>query len=259
MRDAYTLEFPAVNITERNNDTAPEVLLACSVIYAFAVSCGSLITAMILPAICLITRKADLKALVKLNMINAVMIITIALTWPVFSDGIITGSVIALRVNMIYIVFASLVFPMGIAKIYSALYWLPEKLRILIILTLRGIYILHERIDTAITAVKLRAPELKGNMKLKVIAYIFASVLLQGADRSERMMLAIECRGGFAGFTQSEHSGLTGRDITICVVFSVYIIAVLFFSSPVQRGLGGLEVTPLNLPLSWETSNLSLS
>ena len=228
MRDAYTLEFPAVGVREGKGETAPEVLLACSVIYAFAVSWGSLIYAAVLPLMCLIVCRTNLKALLKLNIINAVMIITTALTWPDFSEGLMTGIIIALRVNMVYVVFASLVFPLGIAKIYGALSFLPSKLRVLIILTLRGIYILHDRLNTAITAVKLRAPDVGGMMRLKLAAYMFASVLLQGSTRSEHMMLAVECRGGFGGFTQSEHRGLTGRDIVICVVFAVYIGAVLY-------------------------------
>lgn len=229
MRDVYSLEFPAVNVSERSNDISPEVLLLCSVIYAFVVSsanyAGTFIICALFPAVCLVYHRIKL---IKINIFNIIMIITLALTWPDFLEGIITGLIIALRVNMIYIVFASIVFPLGLAKIYAALFWLPEKLRILIVLTLRGIYILHDRLNTAITAVKLRAPGIHGVMKFRVFAYILGSVLLQGYTRSERMMLAIECRGGFAGFSQSERSGLTGRDMAIFVIFMLYIGVMLY-------------------------------
>ena len=232
MRDTYTLEFPITANTTAITDTAPEVNVLCSVLYALAVSMSvkpvSLLLASVMPILCMfIHNNPGMKALMKLNMINAIMIITMALTWPVFSEGIITGIITALRVNMIYIVFASLVFPLGMAKIYSAMYCLPEKLRILIILTLRGIYILHDRLNTALISVRLRAPALNGMMKLKVIAYIFASVLLQASDKSERMIIAAECRGGFAGFSQSEHNSLSRKDIALCAVMSVYTLAVI--------------------------------
>ena len=190
---------------------------------------GALLFASVLPVLCMFRHNTSIKALVKLNIINAVMIITMALTWPVFSEGITAGMIIALRVNMIYIVFASVVFPLGTAKIYSALcsMGIPEKLRVLMLLTFRGIFILHDRLNTALVSVKLRAPALRGTMKLKVIAYVFASVLLQGAGRSERMMTAAECRGGFGGFSQAERHELSRKDIALCAVMTAYALAVI--------------------------------
>ena len=110
------------------------------------------------------------------------------------------GISIALRMNVIYIICAIFIFPLGVSGIYKILVFLhcPEKLRVLIILTLRGIYILRERFDAALISAKLRAPKLT----LKTFAYITGSVLLQSSRRSEKMLQAINSRGGFGGFIQ---------------------------------------------------------
>ena len=68
----------------------------------------------------------------------------------------------------------------------------------LIILTLRGIYILRERFDAALISLRLRSQ----GVKLKTFAYVTGGVLLQGSERSELMLKAINSRGGFRGFIQ---------------------------------------------------------
>ena len=147
-------------------------------------------------------KKNFIKFLLHLNIINIIIIITLALTWPVLSEGILAGLLIDLRVNIIYIIFASLIFPMGFSGVYEVLLFLkvPEKLRILILLTFRGIYILKERFDAALISLMLRAPGLKNFAKLKAFTFITGSVLLQASNRSEKMERAIKCRGGFKGF-----------------------------------------------------------
>ena len=147
-------------------------------------------------------KKNFIKSLLHLNIINLIVIITLAFTWSSIKNGILTGFLIALRVNMIYIIFSALIFPMGFGGVYEVLLFLkvPEKLRILIILTLRGIYILKERFDAALISLMLRAPGLKKFSKLKAFTYITGSVLLQASEHSEKMEYAIKCRGGFNGF-----------------------------------------------------------
>ena len=153
---------------------------------------------------------------IKINLINLIMIITITLTWPNYYEGFTKGMLIALRVNMIYIVFVE--YSEGI---YDALIYLrlPEKLRVLIILTLRGIYILKERFDTALISVKLRAKKLN----LKTFSYITGSVLLQSSQRSEKILQAIELRGGFKGFIRSKNEKPK-------LIFMLYPIAIIILN-----------------------------
>ena len=141
----------------------------------------------------------------KFLLANLIVIATITLTYPDMQEGFFTGLSIALKGGVIYLIFALFVFPKGFAGIYKTLVLMhvPEKLRILILLTLRGIFILKERFESALISLKLRAPGQKNFAKLKSFTYVTGSVLLQAADRSERMERAVKCRGGFGGFNNS--------------------------------------------------------
>ena len=226
-QDAYTLEFSAP-ASEYDRKISPEVLVISSVIYAllvtFAESIAALVLCTPLPAVLIFRRKIEH---VRLICVNLIMIITMGLTWPVMSDGLIMGLITAWRVDMIYIVFAGLVVPLGAGAVYCLP--LPEKLRVLLILTLRGIFILRESLQTALISVKLRAPTLRGAMKFRVFAYVLGSTLLKASAKSERMMSAVQVRGGFGGFRQSERGRFGVRDWCVlagmCVYSAVIVLA----------------------------------
>ena len=212
------------------------MMIVCSLIYALSVSVSAnlfaLVAASLLPLYLLVKRPEILKPLIKLNALNLVMIITLALTWPNLCEGFIAGIIIALRFNMIYIIFSSLVFSEGEAKIYDSLVSLhvPEKLRILFLLTFRGINIMRERLDAALVSLRLRAPELGLVMRFKTFAYVTASVLLQSSSRSERMTRAIICRGGFDGFSQTESGSLNLHDVIVLAGFVSYSLAIIILN-----------------------------
>ena len=235
--NTYTLTFSHGDIqTAKSLHASPAVILACTVSYALSVSLSNsfsaLVLASVMPLIFMITKKIPLSNLLKLSVLNAVMIITLALTWPDITGGIMAGIIIALRVNMIYIVFSVMVYPLGTSGMHEALCALgiPEKLRILILLTLRGIYIMRERFETALISVRLRAPGLHGVMKFRVFAYIIGSVLLQSVERSEGMMKAVKCRGGFGGFMQNGNKALSVGDIVFASCFAVYTFCVIILN-----------------------------
>ena len=108
MRDVYTLELPAVNLAVHAGENSPEVITWCAIVYALAVSVSRAYSALgaasVLPMILLFRHRISL---LKINVMNLVMIITMALTWPDMSEGLVMGTVTALRVNMIYTVFAA--------------------------------------------------------------------------------------------------------------------------------------------------------
>lgn len=232
-QENFTLTLSHEEFYASRNNFAPESLLLSALVYALAVSLSNKFSALalasILPVVIMCVKKFNLSSLLKLNVINLLMIITLALTWPSFLGGVKMGMLITLRLNMIYIIFAVIIFPLGITGIYEALCALrvPEKLRVLIILTLRGIFILHERLETALISVKLRAPNLKGIMKLKTFASILASVLLQSSSHSEKIMQAVILRGGFGGFSQSERESIRLRDMLVIVSFMLYSAVVI--------------------------------
>ena len=231
-RDVYSLETPRENLSQ-SAERNPAAVLISSLLYALAVTLSantySLLIASILP-VRFITR-VKLSALAKLNLINALMILTLTLTWSDLYAGFIMGVIISLRVNMIYVAFSAMVYPFGTSGMYEALCVMrvPEKLRVMIILTLRGINILCERYESAIISVKLRAPDIRGLMRLKIFAAMMGMILLQSLERSDNMMKAVKCRGGFAGFIQSGTRGVSFGDVVYILTFVVYIsiIAVM--------------------------------
>ena len=230
-RDIYTLEIPRENISVEQSKS-PAAVLVSSLLYALAVTISTtsaaLVIASVMPVTFIVSKRINISALAKINVINAVMLLTLALTWPETRAGFIMGMVIAVRVNMIYVAFSVMVYPLGTGGMYEALCALgvPEKLRVLVILTLRGINILRERYETAIISVRLRAPNIRGLMKLKVFAYMIGMILLQSSLRSENMMRAVKCRGGFAGFMQSENHGINAGDILYVLGFAAYAVMI---------------------------------
>ncbi len=184
------------------------MILLFAVVYALIISLSNslfcLVIESLLPVIILINCPGNLKSLVKLNALNLFMIMTLALTWPNFREGVIMGLIITWRLNLIYIIFAGVIAKLGFTGIYAALvrFHVPEKLRILLLLTMRGIFIMNNRLDSALIALKLRAPEMKFMTRLKTFGYITGNILLQSESRSEKMLQAIKCRGGFEGFNQ---------------------------------------------------------
>ena len=189
------------------------MMLLFAIIYALIVSLSDslflLIIESLLPLVILISRHEiiKLKSLVKLNALNLFMIMTLALTWPEIRAGLIMGVLITWRLNIIYIIFAGVIAKLGFTGIYAALvrFHVPEKLRILLLLTMRGIFIMNGRLDSALIALKLRAPEapeMKFITRFKTFGYVTGNILLQSESRSEKMLQAIKCRGGFGGFNQ---------------------------------------------------------
>ena len=236
-RTAYTLEFPREALTISTKHSPASALLS-AVIYAIAVSISNtlpaLVLASILPVTLLAMKRFLLSCLVSINIFNLVMILTLALTWPDFIDGLIMGMVIALRVNMIVVAFGAMVYPLGASGMYEALSSLrvPLKLRVLAILTIRGVNILRESFETAIISVRLRAPNLRGIMRLKVFAYMTGTILLQSFLRSENIMRAVKCRGGFGGFIHTENESMNAWDMACILGFAVYgvVIAVMNYA-----------------------------
>ena len=177
-----------------------------------------------------------LRALAGLNAANLVMMLLLAVTWPGESlwgpltrEGLFMGLLVTARLNLISIVLMRLIVDMGLLRADAALarLGLSKKLRALLLLTLRGVALLMERTEAALLALRLRAPRLGGLMRWRAFACLLGASLLQSADRSERMALAMECRGGLAGFAQVPPLAWRRRDTGLCLFCAtVSIVAV---------------------------------
>ena len=178
-----------------------KVLCALALTLAVSVSASPYVLAAESAAalVLFLLRRPSLPNIMKLNALNLVMIVTFALTWPDFRGGITAGIITALRVNIIYVVFAGL--GVGLGDVCGLP--LPEKLRVLIILTARGIFIMRDSLDASLRSAKLRAPDAGLMARVKIFAYVMGNVLVRSSVRGERMAKAIKTRGGFGGFAQN--------------------------------------------------------
>ena len=228
----------------------PRARMLCAAVYAATLSAmdrpAALAFAALLPGALFLCGplRPLLRSLRQLNLVSLAMTFLLALTWPgktlwgpFTREGIRQGLLITVRLNLISVALLRLIAAMGPARSETALARLgcPEKLRVLLLLTLRGIYLLAERMAMALQAVNLRSgsrpsgrsPDLRGTLRWRVFAFMAASALLQSSDRSERMMLALNCRGGLAGFAAAQPLHWRIRDTALAVFCAILLAAAL--------------------------------
>ncbi len=231
----------------------PRTRVACAVIFAvFLASADSFIAlalGAIIPAALLILLLLDkkgcihelLRALRPVNKMGLMVCLLLPLTaggeriGRIFSvEGIRLALMIFCKLNLISVVIFPMVIFLGTVSLTNVMtsFRLPEKLRTLILLTLRCILLLTERIETMTRAVMLRAPEIKGLSACRAIAYMTGTTLLHSSDRAERTVLALQCRGGIGGFSQVNESLFNWRvvDTLACLLFALNAILVIIFS-----------------------------
>ncbi|MBQ9564719.1 MAG: hypothetical protein IJU98_03930 [Synergistaceae bacterium] len=216
----------------------PRCRLLCSLAFAFAVSLlkspVALLCASLIPlALLLCAPLAPLaRPMLRLNAVALVMAVLLVLTTPRAPDawaGLRLAALLIVRLNLISIVLLRLALLMGPGRVDAALaaLGLPEKLRLLLLLTQRGIFLLANRVETSLRAVHLRAPRLRGTLKFRTFAGVAASSLIQSSTRSEHMTMALRCRGGLRGFAQAAPLTWRRRDTVLCLAFVLDIAAAL--------------------------------
>ena len=237
--EALTLEAPPE--VDRLSAFDPRARLLCALGFALLISslrspaalaCASLLPLALLPGGAM---RPLLRDLLRLNAATAVILLFTTLTWPgervgfLSPEGLRMGLLTAVRLNLISLLLLRLVLAMGLEKNDAALSRLgvPEVFRALLLLTLRGIFLLRERTEAALTAARLRLPGLRGLTRLRVFANILASSLLQSADHADRVMMALRCRGGLAGFAQTPPMRWRRRDALFALLFILNAAAAL--------------------------------
>ena len=196
------------------------IILAC--IISFLRTPFALIAASIFPIILIFRDVSILKKLLRLNLINLFVAFMIIITWPDFRAGIKFALLITIRMNLICVILLNVGFNVP---------FMPEKIRTLLIMTVRGIYILHDRFRASLISIKLRAKNLNGLLKFKVIAYLIASGLLRSSERAERVYQVIEMRGGFNGFNQEFSNEIRKRDTIYFLIFAIYAVVIIFLNA----------------------------
>jgi cobalt/nickel transport system permease protein len=179
-----------------------------------------------------------------LRHVNAVTVfawIVLPFTTPgervggLFSEpGIRLAALLTCKLNLISVVLIRMVAELGMGRIDNVLgdFHIPEKMRALLLLTLRYTLLLMERVAATARAIRLRAPELRGKRLCSAFGCMLGTTLIHSSDRAERSMLAMRCRGGMAGFSQCCPLAWRARDTALCALFAAnaaLVAAVCFF------------------------------
>jgi energy-coupling factor transporter transmembrane protein EcfT len=185
---------------------------------------------------------ADLgKALAHVNAVTVFIWLLLPLTVPgvsgervagVFSiEGLRLALLATCKLNLISVVLIRMVAALGMGRIDNVLgdFHLPEKMRVLLLLTMRYVFLLTERVAAMTRAVRLRAPDLRGGRMCAAFACMLGTTLIHSSDRAERSMLAMRCRAGsgtLRGFSQCCPLRWRARDTALCLFFAANIAAV---------------------------------
>jgi cobalt/nickel transport system permease protein len=173
------------------------------------------------------------KKLVHINSVTIFVWLILPLTAP---DGWIKGLWLAFlftcKLNLISVTLIRMVAELGMEGIDNALLYfrVPEKMRILLLLTTRYVFLLQDRLSAMTRAIRLRGPELRGKFLYKTFACMLGTTLIHSSDKAERSMLALRCRGGMGGFVQCRPLNWRWQDTLLCVFFVANVAVVRFYA-----------------------------
>jgi energy-coupling factor transporter transmembrane protein EcfT len=218
--------------------------LALSVALAFARSLPGLLAGCVIPVLLLFAGNlADLtKILARVNAVTVFVWLLLPLTVPgvsgervagvFFVEGLRLALLTTCRLNLISVVLIRMAAALGVERIDSVLGALrvSEKMRVLLLLTARYIFLLTDRVVTMTRAIRLRAPELRGGRMCAAFACMLGTTLVHSSDRAERSMLAMRCRAGsdtsLRGFSQCRPLRWRVCDSALCLFFAANIAAL---------------------------------
>jgi energy-coupling factor transporter transmembrane protein EcfT len=147
-------------------------------------------------------------------------------------NGVRAAFFITWKLNIISAAVFRLAVSMGAAKINGALAGLrvPAKLRGILVLSLRYIFILSGRMSTMTLAIRLRAPNQSAAAAMRALAYMVGATLIHCSDRAERVSMAFSLRGGLDGFSSCpDGSGAGGwkiSDTFFCGGLALFLLAL---------------------------------
>jgi energy-coupling factor transporter transmembrane protein EcfT len=186
------------------------------------------------------------RALAHVNAVTVFVWILLPLTVPgpraadIFSvEGLRLALLTTCKLNLISVTLIRMVAALGMGRIDNVLgdFRLPEKMRVLLLLTMRYVLSLTERVSTMTRALRLRAPGLKGRRMCAAFACMLGTTLIHSSDRAERSLLAMRCRAGsdisyLSGFSQCRPLRWRACDTALCFFFAAnaaVVAAVCFY------------------------------
>jgi cobalt/nickel transport system permease protein len=205
--------------------------LALTVVLASAQSLAGLLAGSVVPFLLLFAGEAGGMAgtLLHVNAVTLFVWVVLPLTTPgervfgLFSEpGLRLALLVTCKLNLISVTLIRMVAELGMGRIDNVLgdFRIPEKMRVLLLLTLRYTLLLMERVAAMTRAIRLRAPSLRGKRLCSAFGCMLGTTLIHSSDRAERSMLAMRCRGGMAGFSQCCPMTWRARDTLLCAFFA---------------------------------------
>jgi cobalt/nickel transport system permease protein len=173
------------------------------------------------------------RSLVHVNAVTVFVWILLPLTTPgPWSEGLRLAFLLTCKLNLISVTLIRMIAELGMGRIDNVLgdFRLPEKMRVLLLLTMRYVLLLMDRTAAMTRAIRLRAPELRGKRLCSAFACMLGTTLIHSSDRAERSMLAIRCRGGMGGFSQCCPLRWGACDTLLCAFFALNAVVVLAVS-----------------------------
>jgi cobalt/nickel transport system permease protein len=203
-------------------------LLSAFLLTAAAITTTSCLTlaGMILGCLPVLFREArvTLRRLIPVNTMAAALWLPAALGFDPSLALLYT-----LRLNCAALLSMCLVFPMGISLFAASMAGLkaPRKITALVILTCRYIFLLYERLFTALASMRLRCSIQHDLYRWRSISAVFASVLTGAVFRGKKIQAAMVCRGFDGTFPVTVALQWKFRDsllLAACAALSAFII-----------------------------------
>ena len=150
--------------------------------------------------------------------------------WHASYEGLLQALVILLRANAIVMVSLALLATIDAVTFGHALASLrvPERLVHLLLFTVRYIEVLHAEYHRLRTAMKCRVFQPRNSLHTyKSIGYLVGMLLIRSFERSERILMAMKCRGFNGQFHLLKEFTLTKRDVTFSMLAVLFMLMVL--------------------------------
>jgi energy-coupling factor transporter transmembrane protein EcfT len=143
-------------------------------------------------------------------------------------DGVRAALFITWKLNIISVTAFRLAVSMGTVRMNDALAGLrvPAKMRGILILSLRYIYLLSDRMSVMMLAIRLRAPKQSAAASMRALAYMVGTTLIHCSDRAERASMAFSLRGGLDGFSAAPAGGWKISDTFFCGGLALFMLAL---------------------------------
>ena len=182
------------------------------------------------------------RQLLSINFAGLFVCLLLPLTYPdagdklfgfLSHDGLRLALLVLCKLNLVSVAFLALVVPLRAGEVDRALrsFGVPEKFRVLLLLTTRQIFVLKNRIVTTARAVSLRSAGSGTALRLRAWANMLGTTLVHASDRAERSAMAMRARGGFQGFQQHRATTWRRRDTLFSLACLASGVATILLAS----------------------------